>query len=108
MGKVDFVESQFRSTRDFECSNPLFEYLSGGMNYQLHHLFPTMPRYRYPKLVPILKQWAKEQGLEFRVDTDVNILKRNLELLKEVGGQPAQPGALATRSTEYVTPAASR
>lgn len=107
--KLGYVESQFRSTRDFVCSNPLFEYLSGGMNYQLeHHLFPTMPRYRYPKLVPILKRWAEEQGLEYRVDTDVNIMKRNLKLLKDVGQQPAQEGAVATRSTEYVIPAASR
>ncbi len=33
--KVDFVETQLRSTRDFVCSNPLFEYLAGGMNYQV-------------------------------------------------------------------------
>jgi fatty acid desaturase len=66
--KVDYVESQFRSTRDFVCSNPALEYLAGGMNYQLeHHLFPTMPRYMYPKLVPVVKQFAAENNLPYKV-----------------------------------------
>lgn len=66
--QVDYVESQFRSTRDFVCSNPGLEYLAGGMNYQLeHHLFPTMPRYMYPKLVPVIKKFAAENNLPYKV-----------------------------------------
>ena len=53
MQEPEFVHAQFRSTRDAVCSNPFSEWLWGGMQYQLeHHLFPTMPRYRYPALVP--------------------------------------------------------
>ena len=49
-----------RSTRDFKCSNPVFEYLSGGMNYQIeHHLFPIMPRYKYPALQKVLQKVRK-------------------------------------------------
>lgn len=107
--EADYVESQFRSTRDFVCSNPFFEYLSGGMNYQLeHHLFPTMPRYKYPKLIPIVKQFAKENGLEYRVDSDVDILKRNIKLLHEVGQETAVEGAKSTRNPEFLVPTAQR
>ncbi len=50
--KLFFFYAQYRSTRDAVCSNPFSEWLWGGMQYQLeHHLFPTMPRYKYPRLV---------------------------------------------------------
>jgi len=107
--KVDYVESQLRSTRDFECSNPLFEYLSGGMNYQVeHHLFPTMPRYKYPALVPIIKQFAADHGLPYKVDGDVAILKRTVSHLQNVARLPQEPGAASSRSDQWVTPAALR
>lgn len=48
---VDFVEAQFYSTRDAQSENRLVEYIWGGMDYQLeHHLFPSMPRYKYRAL----------------------------------------------------------
>mmetsp|Transcript_47851 Transcript_47851/g.108585 ORF Transcript_47851/g.108585 Transcript_47851/m.108585 type:complete len:490 (+) Transcript_47851:99-1568(+) len=107
--KVDYVESQFRSTRDFVCSNPLFEYLSGGMNYQVeHHLFPTMPRYKYPALVPILKDFAAKNNLTYRVDGDFAILKRTVGMLKKVSKLPQTPEGPPSRSDQWVTPAAAR
>jgi fatty acid desaturase len=43
------------------------EYVWGGMQYQLeHHLFPTMPRYKYRRLAPVVQQWAQENGLQYR------------------------------------------
>jgi fatty acid desaturase len=33
------------------------------MQYQLeHHLFPTIPRYYYASLAPLVKQFANERG----------------------------------------------
>ena len=56
--KYDFTEAQFRSTRDAMCSNWFSDILWGGMQWQLeHHLFPTMPRYKYKALHPVLKEW---------------------------------------------------
>jgi hypothetical protein len=50
--KYDFAEAQFRSTRDAMCSNWISDIVWGGMQWQLeHHLFPTMPRYKY-KVTP--------------------------------------------------------
>merc|ERR1712070_760510 len=59
--KYDFTEAQFRSTRDALCSNWFSDVIWGGMQWQLeHHLFPTMPRYKYKALHPLLKEWARE------------------------------------------------
>jgi len=107
--KVDYVESQFRSTRDFVCSNPGLEYLAGGMNYQLeHHLSPTMPRYMYPKLVPVIKKFAAENNLPYKVDGDWAILKRTVAKLRDVAKLPQDPTGPSTRSDEWVLPAAQR
>ncbi|KAJ1479069.1 fatty acid desaturase-domain-containing protein [Baffinella frigidus] len=61
----EFVDAQYRSTRDAICSNPFSEWLWGGMQYQLeHHLFPTMPRYKYPAMVAHVKKFADDNNLE--------------------------------------------
>jgi len=94
----EFVEGQFRSTRDAVCSNPFSEWLWGGMQYQLeHHLFPTMPRYRYPALVPHVKKFAEENGLEFRITPEFELLKMNWKLYSDIAKLPAEPGAKASR-----------
>lgn len=95
----DWVDAQFRSTRDAVTSNPFSEWLWGGMQYQLeHHLFPTMPRYRYRQLAPRLKRWAAAHGAEYREDTEAQVLLRNFRMLRDVAGAAAVPGAPATRS----------
>jgi fatty acid desaturase len=54
-----FSTDQFLTTRGVHCDNFVTEYLFGGMQYQLeHHLFPTMPRYYFPKLRPVIKAFA--------------------------------------------------
>jgi len=91
--KYDFVEAQFRSTRDAKCNNPISHMLWGGMQWQLeHHLFPTMPRYRYPAVSKILKSFAAEQGLDYRVTGEFKIIADNVKLLKTLATAPQQPG----------------
>ena len=95
----DWVAAQIRSTRDAVTSNPFSEWLWGGMQYQLeHHLFPTLPRYRYPKLVPLVQELCKEHGIEYRVDSEVDVVRRNFALLRDVAEAPAEEGAPPTRS----------
>ncbi len=85
--KYDFVEAQFRSTRNAACNNPLSNILWGGMQWQLeHHLFPTMPRYKYPALAARVKEFAAEQQLEYRVTGEFQIILDNVALLKKIGG----------------------
>ena len=82
----DFVEAQFRSTRNAACNNPLSNILWGGMQWQLeHHLFPTMPRYKYPALSERVKAFAREQGLEYRVTGEFEIIRDNVRQLRKVG-----------------------
>jgi hypothetical protein len=73
-----------------------------------HHLFPTMPRYKYPALVPVIKQFALDNGLPYKVDTDIGILRRTVNHLKAVATSPSDPAGAPSRSEEWVTPAALR
>lgn len=57
-----------------------------------------MPRYRYPALVPRVRRLCEEHGLEYRVDPEAAILRRNWESLRRVARAPAQSGAPATRA----------
>jgi fatty acid desaturase len=89
-----FVDAQFRTTRDAKCHDPISQYLWGGMQYQLeHHLFPTMPRYKYPSLAPVLQKWAESNGLEYRVTDQWKIIADNIKLLRDVAKAPSEEGS---------------
>lgn len=94
----EFVDGQFRSTRDAVCSNPFSEWLWGGMQYQLeHHLFPTMPRYKYPALMPEVKKFAEENKLDLRITNEWELLKLNVDNYKRVALLEPAPGAKGSR-----------
>mmetsp|Transcript_44961 Transcript_44961/g.123279 ORF Transcript_44961/g.123279 Transcript_44961/m.123279 type:complete len:484 (+) Transcript_44961:270-1721(+) len=102
--KVDYVEAQLRSTRDFKCSNPVFEYLSGGMNYQIeHHLFPIMPRYKYPALQKVLMKFAAEHNIEYRLDGDWQVLRRTINNLQSIAKADPNPNGPPSRDDSYPT-----
>ena len=83
-----FTTDQFLSTRGVRCDDPITEYLFGGMQYQLeHHLFPTMPRYYFPKLRPIIKQFAEKHGLPFKVSGVYEIIRLNYNVIKTYSGE---------------------
>lgn len=79
----NFVRCQFESTRDAICENAVVEWLWGGMQYQLeHHLFPTMPKYRYASLRPLVEKWAKQNNLPYKSESANKIIVRNYQTLK--------------------------
>lgn len=90
-----FVEGQFATTRDARTSDFFTEWLWGGMQYQLeHHLFPTLPKYRYAAIAPLVRAFAKEHGLDYRVDeTQSEILYRNYKTLKHYAQDKAKASA---------------
>lgn len=91
--KYDFVEAQFRSTRNAKCNNFFSHMLWGGMQWQLeHHIFPTMPRYKYPAVSKLLKSWADEQGLEYRETGEFKIIADNVRLLEKLSTAATQEG----------------
>eukprot|EP00958_Prasinococcus_capsulatus_P001080 scaffold100_cov357-Prasinococcus_capsulatus_cf.AAC.12 len=111
----EFVDVQFRSTRDALVANPIMEMLwggklpstltvcterfgweslpegldwigpSAGMDTQLeHHLFPTMPRYKYHKLRPLLQAFAEQQpDYEYLISSDAEIIQQNWMTLRD-------------------------
>ena len=85
----EYVDGQFRSTRDAETVfGPLETWIWGGMDTQLeHHLFPSMPRYNYHKLRPILKAWAKAQGILYRSSPSTTIIADNWKTLDRIAHQ---------------------
>ena len=84
----NFVSCQFATTRDARCGNFVMEWLWGGMQYQLeHHLFPTMPKYRYQTLCGIVEEWAKGRGLDYKAESVWQIWRRNYETLRIFAGK---------------------
>jgi len=83
-----FCEGQFATTRDARTSDFFTEWLWGGMQYQLeHHLFPTMPKYKYRAVAPLVKKFAEENGLSYRVDeSQSEIWLRNFRTLQMYAG----------------------
>ena len=86
-----FCEGQFATTRDAITSDFFTEWVWGGMQYQLeHHLFPTMPKYYYSRVAPMVKAWAAENGMDYRADTQCQIWARNFQTLKHFAGDKKQ------------------
>merc|ERR1712176_1375718 len=95
----DWVSAQFLSTRNAVMTNPFSEWLWGGMQYQLeHHLFPSMPRVRYPKLKKKLMAFAKKNNVAggYRESGEFEILRMNWNLYKKVAEADAVEGAPLT------------
>lgn len=110
----DWVTAQFESTRNAVTTNPFSEWLWGGMQYQLeHHLFPSMPRNKYPILRERLQKFAEDNNIPggYRETGEWEILKMNWELYKRVAeadpvpgsppsrGRPGQLGAIMSTNT---------
>lgn len=96
----DWVTAQFQSTRNAVTTNPFSEWIWGGMQYQLeHHLFPSMPRSKYPSLRERLIKFAEDNQIPggYRETGEFEILKMNWELYKRVAEADPVPGAPPTR-----------
>lgn len=115
----DWVTAQFMSTRNAVTRSAFSEWIWGGMQYQLeHHLFPSMPRSKYPALKDILVKFAKDNQVPggYRESDEFDILRMNWELYRRVAQADAVPGAPLTRGRigqqaairETSTPAASQ
>lgn len=82
-----FPHRQLRTTTDVVCP-PSLAFIHGGLHLQVtHHLFPRLPRHNLLAASKMVKQYAKEQGLEY---AEFGFLKGNEEVrgvLKEVARQ---------------------
>jgi len=96
LGPVEsFVHRQLRTTSDVICP-PYLAFLHGGLDLQVtHHLFPRLPRHNLRKASKLVKEFAKEQGLEY---AEFGFVQGNHEVhnvLKGVAEQVALLGKVA-------------
>lgn len=99
----DWVTAQFTSTRSAVMSNPFSEWVWGGMQYQLeHHLFPSMPRSKYPLLKPILEKFAADNSIPggYRESGEFEILTMNWSVYKKVAEADPVVGAPSSRGRQ--------
>ncbi|HEY4867172.1 MAG TPA: acyl-CoA desaturase [Candidatus Dormibacteraeota bacterium] len=62
---VTFLQRQVLGSRNVN-SHPLWDYLFGGLNYQIeHHLFPNMPRVNLRRCREIVRPFCAARGLEY-------------------------------------------
>ncbi|KAF8499438.1 delta 8-sphingoloid desaturase protein [Gautieria morchelliformis] len=82
-----FPHRQLRTTTDVVCP-PSLAFLHGGLHLQVtHHLFPRLPRHNLRAASLMVKEYAKEQGLEY---AEFGFVKGNQEVrgvLREVATQ---------------------
>jgi len=61
------------------------DWLWGGLNYQIeHHLFPTMPRSNLNRVMPLVKEFCKENDLPYMVDDYFTGWKLEIEQFAKV------------------------
>lgn len=72
---------------DVDCP-PWLDWFHGGLQFQVvHHLFPRMPRTSLRKLVPIVQEFAKENGLTYSAYHFVEGNQYVLGIMKDVADQ---------------------
>ncbi|MES1916501.1 MAG: hypothetical protein MHM6MM_008309 [Cercozoa sp. M6MM] len=88
----DFVKLTFVGTRNAKTRCFVDEWLWGGMQYQLeHHLFPTMPKFRYASVAPLVRRWAQQHGLEYKCDDAFDLIRRNYNHISHVASSDGKP-----------------
>ena len=83
----DWAIHQLETTVNFSPGNKFLTWYSGGLNFQIeHHLFPKICHIHYPGLAPIVKNTAKEFGLNYLENkTFLEALKSHASSLKRFG-----------------------
>jgi fatty acid desaturase len=72
---LDIVEAdanphwiEYAAKHTTNLSGPFVDWWMGYLNYQIeHHLFPSMPQYRFPRLAPQVKALFERHGLKYDV-----------------------------------------
>ena len=83
--KLSFLERQVLSSRDL-TSNPLWDFLYGGLNYQIeHHLFPTLPRVNLKRAQAIIQPFCEAHDLSFTIANPLTVYREVFLELRRVG-----------------------
>jgi len=79
----------FATTADYATSNPVVDWLTGGLNHHVvHHLCPFVCHTHYAPLTRIVKETAEEFGVPYRQHpTMTRAIWHHLILLKQLGNE---------------------
>lgn len=83
----DWAIHQVQTTVNFATHNPVWNWLFGGLNFQVeHHLFPRISHVHYPALNKRLKEVCAEFNVPYREFPNMrSALLSHLRHLKQVG-----------------------
>ena len=75
------------------CGNRLYDWLSGGFNYQIdHHLLPTIAREHLPRITHIVRQTCAEFGYPYKEYASLGeYLRDHYDYLFRLGRESASP-----------------
>ena len=83
--QLAFMERQVLSSRNV-TSNPLWDFVFGGLNYQIeHHLFPTMPRVNLRLARVQVKPFCLAHGLGYEEVDPLTSYHRAYVELRRIG-----------------------
>lgn len=82
-----FAQHQLRTTMDVDCPAWL-DFFHGGLQFQaVHHLFPRVPRHNLRRLQSLVREFAKEIDVEYKILGFVDGNKKVIGRLSEVAEQ---------------------
>ncbi|KNC53791.1 delta-5 desaturase [Thecamonas trahens ATCC 50062] len=80
-----WVEHTLRTTMNIE-SSWWCDWIMGYLNLQIeHHLFPSMPQFRFSQVSPRIRALAEKHGIPYLEDSYVNAFYRTIANLHHVG-----------------------
>ncbi len=87
-GKPEYYLRQIMGTVNYPAGNDFFDFIHGGMNYQIeHHLWPEASILQYRRLRPRLQEICARYGVPY---VEENVLSRLLKTIKIIAGSTAQ------------------
>lgn len=100
-----FAHRQLRTTTDVVC-HPALAFVHGGLHLQVtHHLFPRLPRHNLAVASLLVKQFAKERGLEY---AEFGFVQGNREVRGVLKGVAEQVRIMGMVAREEVREAVER
>ena len=93
----EWAAHQMRTTTNFAMTNPLVNWFTGGLNFQIeHHLFPHISHTHYPDISAIVRRTAREFGLPYNTHHGfVDAVRSHYRMVRELAAEPRRAAAAA-------------
>jgi linoleoyl-CoA desaturase len=83
---TSWASLQMSTSLDYNPDSKVLNFLLGGFNaHTVHHLFPTFCHVHYLKVVPVLRETAKEFGIKYHETSYLKAMASHFRFLKKQG-----------------------